>query len=62
MGKYRAFLPRRKTRWPVDRQEETGMAYGLYETAWADAWPHLQDWFMPEAFFIRRGRVRPGIA
>ena len=62
MGKHRAFLQQWQTRRLVDHQEGTGMAYGLYETAWADAWPHLQDWFMPEAFFIGRGRVRPGIA
>ena len=62
MGKNWAFLQRRQTRRLVDHQEGTGMAYVLYERAWADAWPHLDDWFMPEAFFIGRGRYRPGIA
>lgn len=62
MGKSRAFLRRRQTRWFVDHLEAARTAYVLYETAWANAWPHLDDWFMPEAFFIGRGRCRPGIA
>ncbi|MDP3723007.1 MAG: hypothetical protein Q8R91_05880 [Candidatus Omnitrophota bacterium] len=62
MGKQRAFLQRWQTRRHIDHQEGARTAYALYETAWADAWSHLDDWFMTEAFFIGRGRVRPGIA
>jgi len=64
MGKHRAFLQRRQTRRLVDLDPQEGArtAYVLYETKWADAWPHLDDWFMPETFFIGRGRYRPGIA
>ena len=65
MGKYRTFLQRRQTKRLVDfdHQEGARTAYALYERAWAAAWPHVDDWFKPaEAFFIGRGRVRPGIA
>jgi hypothetical protein len=62
MGKTRAFLQRRKTRRLIDHQEGAGVTYVLHERAWADAWPHLNDWFKTEAFFIGRGRDRPGIA
>ena len=63
MGKYRAFLQRRQTKRHIDRQEGARTVYVRSEPVWADAWPHLDDWFKPaEAFFIGRGRVRPGIA
>ncbi len=62
MGKHRAFLQRRQTRRLVNHQERVRAAYVLYGTTWADAWPHLDDWFKTEAFFIGRGRYRPGIA
>ena len=32
--------------------------YMLYETVWADAWPHLDDWFKAEEFLSERGRNR----
>lgn len=62
MATNRRFLQRRKTRRLIDHQERAGMTYVLYEPAWADAWPHLEDWFVPEAFFMSRGRYPPGIA
>ena len=62
MGKHRAlFLQRRQTKRFVDH-EGTRTAYVRPEPAWAGAWPHLDDWFKTEAFFIERGRCRPGIA
>jgi len=48
MGKNRVFLQWWRTRRPADHQEEPHTAYVLYETAWADAWPHLDDWFKAE--------------
>ncbi len=45
MGKHRAFLKRRQTRRLVEHQKGARTAYVLYETAWSDAWPHLDDWF-----------------
>ena len=62
MGKNRGFLQRRQTRRLVDHQEGARTAYVLYEPAWVDAWPHMDDWFKPEAFFIGHHRYRPGIA
>ena len=62
MGKHRAFLQRSQTKRLVDHQRGPRTAYVLYEPVWADAWPHLDDWFIPETFFIGRGRDRPRIA
>lgn len=62
MDKHRVFLQQRKIRRLVAHAEEMRIACVRPELAWADAWPHLDDWFMPEAFFIWRGRCRPGIA
>ena len=62
MGKHRAFLPflqRRQTRRLVDYQERARTAYGLYETRWADAWPHLDDWFKTEALLSQRNGNGP---
>ena len=63
MGKNLAFLPRRQTRRLVDHQEGARTAYVLYETAWADAWPHLDDWFKfkVEALLSQRDGMRPVI-
>ncbi len=65
MGKRRAFLQRRQTRRLVDfdHQEGARTAYVLYETAWADAWPHLDDWFKfkVEALLSQRDGMRPVI-
>ena len=52
------FLKRRKRSRLVDYKEVTRRAYVLYETAWADAWPHLDDWFKAEEFLSERGRNR----
>jgi len=62
LDRNRAFRRRWQTRRLVDHQEGARVAYVRHETAWADAWPHLDDWFKTEAFFIERGRCRPGIA
>ncbi len=45
MAKNRTFLPRRKTRWIIGHQKGARRAYVLYETAWPEAWPRLDDWF-----------------
>lgn len=61
MAKNRVFLQRRQPRWLVHHQEGPRTAYVLYETAWADAWPHLDDWFKAEALLSRRDGTGPGI-
>ncbi len=45
MGKDRVFPQRRQTNQLVDFRKAAHTAYALYETAWVDAWPHLDDWF-----------------
>ncbi len=55
MGKNRVFLQRRQTKRLVDHQELKRTAYVLYETAWADAWPHLDDWFKTRALLSEQG-------
>lgn len=45
MAKNRSFQRRRQARRLIDHQKKAHAAYTLYETAWADAWPHLDDWF-----------------
>ncbi len=62
MDRNRAFRRRWQTRRLVDHQEGVRTVYVRPEPVWADAWPHVDDWFMPEAFFIGRDRWRPGIA
>ena len=42
----------------LNSQEVTRKSYMLYETAWANAWPHLDDWFKAEEFLSERGRNR----
>jgi hypothetical protein len=42
----------------ADRPGLVRVVYAPYETAWAAAWPHLDDWFKPEAFFIGYGGHR----
>ena len=46
----------------LNYQAVTRKAYVLYETAWADAWPHLDDWFKTEELLSERGRNRFVIA
>ena len=41
----RVFPHRWQTRRPVGHERWARTAHVLYETAWADAWPHLDDWF-----------------
>jgi hypothetical protein len=55
------FLRRRQTRWRIDHQEGPRTAYMRYETAWATAWPHLDDWFKAEARLSQWGRIGPVI-
>ena len=51
-------MQRLRTNRLIDHQEAARTAYVLYETAWADAWPHLDDWFKAEEFLSERGRNR----
>ena len=44
----RRFLDRWKSNRLTDHHEVARGLYVLYETAWANAWPHLDDWFKPE--------------
>ena len=62
MERHRAFPKRRQTKRLADPQKGMSNVYVLFVPAWANAWPHLNDWFDPEAFFIGRGRDRPAIA
>ncbi len=55
MGKDRVLPQRRQTRQLVDFRKVARTAYVLYETAWADAWPHLDDWFTTEALLRQLG-------
>lgn len=59
MGKNRTFLQRRRARRLVDPQVGARTAHVLYETAWATAWPHLDDWFKTGAFLLQRSTNRP---
>ena len=44
-------VPRwRQPSWLSPRQERARATQWLYETAWADAWPHLDNWFQTETF------------
>ena len=61
MKRKQGFLWWWRTRWFVEPLAGRRVSYALYETVWADAWPHLDDWFKPEAFFIGRDGCRPGI-
>jgi hypothetical protein len=44
----RGFPRRWQARRPVGHQAWPRTARVLYQTAWADAWPHLDDWFKTE--------------
>ena len=55
---HQGFLQRWQTRWLGEPQEGVRFAYALYETAWADAWPHLDDWFKAEVIVRECGRNR----
>lgn len=52
----------RRADWPVAQRIGVHRISVQQEPAWTDAWPHLDDWFIPEGFFIGRLRGRPGIA
>ncbi len=45
---------RGRRKWPagrlIEHQKAPRGVYALYETAWAIAWPHLDDWFMGDWF------------
>jgi len=51
-------MPKQQASRRIDSQEVPRMAYALYETAWADAWPHLDDWFKTEALLRQYGMNR----
>lgn len=59
MGKNRTFLQRRKTRRLVEHPERTRAVCVRPEPGWADAWPHLDDWFKAEALLRLHGMNRP---
>ena len=40
----------------LNYQEVARKIYMLYETVWADAWPHLDDWFTTGALLSTRSR------
>ncbi len=46
---------RRRPKRLIEHQEVPRIAHALYETAWASAWPHLDDWFKAEALLSERG-------
>ncbi len=50
MDRNRAFRRRWQTRRLVDHQEGARTVYVRPEPVWANAWPHLDDWFKTEAF------------
>jgi len=56
MAEERGFPKRRQTSRLAIHERVERFVHVLYETAWADAWPYLDGWFMPEAFFIERSR------
>jgi len=58
MGKHRAFQQRSQTRRLGDHQGGPRTVYVLHEPVWADAWPHLDDWFKAEALLFLSGRNR----
>ena len=62
MGRQRAFRKQRQLDRLIAHQQWVRRVYLLDGPAWGDAWPHLDDWFKPEAFFIGRGTYRPAIA
>ncbi len=50
--------PKRQAPRRTDPQETSCATYALYETAWASAWPHLDDWFTDD-WFKDRGASQP---
>jgi len=50
--------PKRLARRRTDPQEAPRTIHALYETAWASAWPHLDDWFTDD-WFNGRGASQP---
>ncbi|MBI3321070.1 MAG: hypothetical protein HYZ91_02245 [Candidatus Omnitrophica bacterium] len=61
MAKKRVFLRRRQTIGLVDHQEGPRTVHVWREPAWADAWPHLDDWFKTEERLSRRDGTGPVI-
>lgn len=54
MAMFRAlFWRRRRLLRPVEPPEGIGAVTVRYERAWAAAWPHVDDWFKPDAFLLR---------
>lgn len=58
MARFRSSLHRRHADQPVMQQIGAHRVYVRQEPAWAVAWPHVDDWFKPEAFFIWGGGQR----
>lgn len=59
--RHRRFWQWRQIRRLVDPREGPRTAYVRYETAWADAWPHLDDWFKTEVRLSRWEGIGPVI-
>lgn len=59
MGQHREFPKRRQPERPTEHQPGAGLIRVLDGPAWAEAWPHLDDWFRPEAFFIGKIGLTP---
>ena len=55
MEQHRAFPRRRQMQRLIEHQNTAWSTRVLSGLAWANAWPHLDDWFKPEAFFIGGG-------
>ena len=52
MDKHRAFPNQWQRNRLIERPAEPRAIYVLPGLAWGAAWPHLDSWFQPEAFFI----------
>jgi len=58
LNRNRKFLQLRRFRRHIGHLGDFGVIRIPRERAWADAWPHLNDWFRPEADVIWRSKRR----
>lgn len=59
MAKNQVFLRRWQPKRLVDHQGGARIVYVRPEPAWANAWPHLDDWFKTEGLLRQLGMNRP---
>ena len=52
MERHREFPQRGKVTRLPDQQAGARRIFVLYDRAWAETWPHLDDWFKLDAFVI----------